>query len=218
MNKQIKVLVVGAIFLVIGLLIFSNWGNPESKLEKTIVEEVKTQDFASILGTTWINNSDDPTSSEISFDIDGLKDTKGFFKDFDIVFKVSDNDPKQAKIKVSINVNSINTDNDIRDEELMGSDFFNTEKYPLIEFYSKGIKKIDDKYTSKGIINMMGESKDLAFTFEHKGITNNNKGVKVAIFEGTFEIDRTNFGMEHVVSVGDNVIINFYCELIEDTK
>ena len=102
MNKQIKVLAVGAIFLVIGLLIFSNWGNPESKLEKTIVEEVKTQDFASILGTTWINNSDDPTSSEISFDIDGLKDTKGFFKDFDIVFKISDNDPKQAKIKVSI--------------------------------------------------------------------------------------------------------------------
>ena len=78
MNKQIKVLAVGAIFLVIGLLIFSNWGNPESKLEKTIVEEVKTQDFASILGTTWINNSDDPTSSEISFDIDGLKDQRIF--------------------------------------------------------------------------------------------------------------------------------------------
>jgi polyisoprenoid-binding protein YceI len=218
MNNQIKVLVVGAIFLVIGLLIFSNWGNPESELEKTNVEDVKTQDFASILGTTWINNSADPTSSEISFDIEGLKDTKGFFKDFDIVFKVSDNDPEQAKIKVSINVKSINTDNDIRDEELIGSDFFNTDKYPLIEFYSKGIKKIEDKYSTKGIINMMGESKDLAFSFEHKGITNNSSGFKVAIFEGTFEIDRTNFGMEHVVSVGDDVAINFYCELIEDRK
>ncbi len=218
MNNQIKVLVVGAVFLVIGLLIFSNWGNPESELEKTNVEEVKTQDFASILGTTWINNSADPTSSEISFDIEGLKDTKGFFKDFDIVFKVSDNDPEQAKIKVSINVKSINTDNDIRDEELIGSDFFNTDKYPLIEFYSKGIKKIEDKYSTKGIINMMGESKDLAFSFEHKGITNNSSGFKVAIFEGTFEIDRTNFGMEHVVSVGDDVAINFYCELIEDRK
>jgi len=218
MNNQIKVLVVGAIFLVIGLLIFSNWGNPESELEKTNVEEVKTQDFASILGTTWINNSADPTSSEISFDIEGLKDTKGFFKDFDIVFKVSDNDPEQAKIKVSINVKSINTDNDIRDEELIGNDFFNTDKYPLIEFYSKGIKKIEDKYSTKGIINMMGESKDLAFSFEHKGITNNSSGFKVAIFEGTFEIDRTNFGMEHVVSVGDDVAINFYCELIEDRK
>ena len=218
MNNQIKVLVVGSIFLVIGLLIFSNWGNPESELEKTNIEEVKTQDFASILGTTWINNSADPTSSEISFDIEGLKNTKGFFKDFDIVFKVSDNDPEQAKIKVSINVKSINTDNDIRDEELIGSDFFNTDKYPLIEFYSKGIKKIEDKYSTKGIINMMGESKDLAFSFEHKGITNNSSGIKVAIFEGTFEIDRTNFGMEHVVSVGDDVAINFYCELIEDRK
>ena len=148
MNNQIKVLVVGAIFLVIGLLIFSNWGNPESELEKTNVEEVKTQDFASILGTTWINNSADPTSSEISFDIEGLKDTKGFFKDFDIVFKVSDNDPEQAKIKVSINVKSINTDNDIRDEELIGSDFFNTDKFPLIEFYSKGIKKTEDNYST----------------------------------------------------------------------
>ena len=218
MNNQIKVLVVGAIFLVIDFLIFSNWGNPESELEKTNVEEVKIQDFASILGTTWINNSADPTSSEISFDIEGLKDTKGFFKDFDIVFKVSDNDPEQAKIKVSINVKSINTDNDIRDEELIGSDFFNTDKYPLIEFYSKGIKKIEDKYSTKGIINMMGESKDLAFSFEHKGITNNSSGFKVAIFEGTFEIDRTDFGMEHVVSVGDDVAINFYCELIEDRK
>ena len=218
MNNQIKVLVLGSIFLVIGLLIFSNWGNPESELEKTNVEEVKTQDFASILGTTWVNNSADPTSSEISFDIEGLKDTKGFFKDFDIVFKVSDNNPEQAKIKVSINVKSINTDNDIRDEELIGSDFFNTDKYPLIEFYSKGIKKIEDKYSTKGIINMMGESKDLAFSFEHKGITNNSSGIKVAIFEGTFEIDRTNFGMEHVVSVGDDVAINFYCELIEERK
>ena len=218
MNNQIKVLVVGAIFLVIGFLIFSNWGNPESELEKTNVEEVKIQDFASILGTTWINNSADPTSSEISFDIEGLKDTKGFFKDFDIIFKVSDNDPEQAKIKVSINVKSINTDNDIRDEELIGSDFFNTDKYPLIEFYSKGIKKTEDNYSTKGIINMMGESKDLAFSFEHKGITNNSSGFKVAIFEGTFEIDRTDFGMEHVVSVGDDVAINFYCELIEDRK
>ena len=218
MNNQIKVLVVGAIFLVIGFLIFSNWGNPESELEKTNVEEVKIQDFASILGTTWINNSADPTSSEISFDIEGLKDTKGFFKDFDIIFKVSDNDPEQAKIKVSINVKSINTDNDIRDEELIGSDFFNTDKFPLIEFYSKGIKKTEDNYSTKGIINMMGESKDLAFSFEHKGITNNSSGFKVAIFEGTFEIDRTNFGMEHVVSVGDDVAINFYCELIEDRK
>jgi len=218
MNNKIKFLVVGAVLLIIGFIILSNWGKPESILEKTNIEEMKTQDFASILGTTWRNNTADPTSSEISFDIDGLKDTKGFFKDFDIIFKVSDNDPEQAKLKVSINVKSINTENDIRDEEIMGEDFFNTEKYPVIEFYSKGIKKIEGEYSTNGLLNMMGESKDLLFSFIHKGITSNSSGFKVAIFEGTFEIDRTNFGMEHVATVGDNVAINFYCELIEDRK
>ena len=218
MNNKIKVLVLGAVLLIIGFLILSNWGKPESILEKTNIEEMKTQDFASILGTTWRNNTADPTSSEISFDIDGLKDTKGFFKDFDIIFKVSDNDPEQAKLKVSINVKSINTENDIRDEEIMGEDFFNTEKYPVIEFYSKRIKKIEGEYSTNGLLNMMGESKDLLFSFIHKGITSNSSGFKVAIFEGTFEIDRTNFGMEHVATVGDNVAINFYCELIEDRK
>ena len=133
MNKQIKLLVAGAILLVIGILIFSNWGTPESKLKKTNIEKIKTQDFSSILNTTWINNKTDPTSAEISFDIEGLKNTKGFFKDFDITFKVSENDPQKAKLKVSIHINSINTDNDIRDKELMGIDFFNTEKYPTID-------------------------------------------------------------------------------------
>ena len=218
MNKQIKVLITAAILLVIGILIFSNWGKPESELEKTNVEELKSKDFSSILGTTWINNSADPTSSEISFDIEGLKDTKGFFKDFNIVFKVSEKDPQKAKLKVSINVNSIDTDNDIRDKELMGSDFFNTEKYPTIEFYSKGIEKIDGKYSTKGVLKMMGKRKGLVFSFDHKGIASNNDGNKVAIFEGTCEIDRTNFGMEHVVSVGDKVAINFYCELIKKEK
>ena len=58
MNKQIKILVLSAILLVIGILIFSNWGQPESELEKTNIEEIKTQDFSSILGTTWLRNDD----------------------------------------------------------------------------------------------------------------------------------------------------------------
>ena len=36
-------------------------------------------DFSTILGTTWTNNKDDLSSSEISFYVEGLKDTKGFF-------------------------------------------------------------------------------------------------------------------------------------------
>ena len=216
MNKQIKLLVAGAILLVIGILIFSNWGSPESKLKKTNIEKIKTQDFSSILNTTWTNNKTDPTSAEISFDIEGLKDTKGFFKDFDITFKVSENDPQKAKLKVSIDVNSINTDNDIRDKELMGIDFFNTEKYPTIDFYSKEIINMDTSFTTNGTLQMMGEIQPLSFIFKYSGIADNKMGTKVAIFEGKLIIDRTKFGMKPVTSVGNEVQIKFYCELIKN--
>lgn len=216
MNKQIKILVLSAILLVIGILIFSNWGQPESELEKTNIEEIKTQDFSSILGTTWSNNKKDPTSAEISFDIEGLKDTKGFFKDFDIVFKVSKKNPQKAKLKVSINVNSINTDNDIRDKELMGSDFFNTEKYPTIDFQSKEIINLNSNFTINGSLNMMGKKHPLSFDFNYSGVANNKMGIKVAIFEGKIKIDRTKFGMKPITSVGDEVQIKFYCELIKN--
>ena len=216
MNKQIKLLVAGAILLVIGILIFSNWGSPESKLKKTNIEKIKTQDFSSILNTTWTNNKTDPTSAEISFDIEGLKNTKGFFKDFDITFKVSENDPQKAKLKVSIHINSINTDNDIRDKELMGIDFFNTEKYPTIDFYSKEIINMDTSFTTNGTLQMMGEIQPLSFIFKYSGIADNKMGTKVAIFEGKLIIDRTKFGMKPVTSVGNEVQIKFYCELIKN--
>jgi len=216
MNNQKKVLIASAILLIIGLLIFSNWGKPESKLIKTNVEEIKTQDFSSILGTTWTNNKKDPTSAEISFDIEGLKDTKGFFKDFDIVFKVSKKNPQKAKLKVSINVNSINTDNDIRDKELMGSDFFNTEKYPTIDFQSKEIINLNSNFNTNGSLNMMGKKHSLSFDFNYSGVANNKMGIKVAIFEGKIKIDRTKFGMKPITSVGDEVQIKFYCELIKN--
>ena len=216
MNKQIKILIVGAILLVIGILIFSNWGEPESELEKTNVEEIKTQDFSSILGTTWSNNKKDPTSAEISFDIEGLKDTKGFFKDFDIILKVSKKNPQKAKLKVSININSIDTDNDIRDKELMGSDFFNTEKYPTIDFQSKEIINLNSNFTTNGSLKMMGKKHPLSFDFNYSGVANNKMGIKVAIFEGKIKIDRTKFGMKPITSVGDEVQIKFYCELIKN--
>lgn len=204
--------------LLITTLLSSCWGEPESKLKKTTENIVKVENFESFLGTSWSNDKNDKSTSEISFDIEGLKDTKGFFEDFDILFKVSDNNPEDAKIKVSINVNSINTDNTVRDEALMEKDFFHSEKFPVIEFYSKKITRTDSNFVAKGYINMMGKRNKLSFTFKNSGFSKNEKGEKLAIFEGEISLNRTDFGMDHVATVGDMVDIIFYCELIEETK
>lgn len=218
MNKKNSIVVVVIFAFLVSFLTLGNWGEPISKLEKTTENITQLDNFETLLGTTWENNKEDPSSAEISFYVDGLRDTKGFFEDFEILFKVSENSPEDAKIKVSIDVSSINTDNSTRDKALMESDFFYTEKFPLIEFYSKNLKKNENEFIANGLLNMMGKRNQLSFNFKHSGITKNKKGIKVAIFEGELEIDRTDFGMDPVTSVGNIVKINFYCELIEKLK
>lgn len=215
MNKKNSIVIAVIIVLIISYLALENWGEPVSKLEKTTENIIQLDNLESLTGTTWVNNKDDKSSAEISFYVDGLKDTKGFFEDFEIIFKISEKNAEEAKIKVSIDVSSINTDNSTRDEALMESDFFYTEKFPLIEFYSKNLKKNESGFVANGLLNMMGKRNEFSFSFKHSGITKNKKGIKVAIFEGEFEIDRTDFGMIPVTSVGNIVKINFYCELVQ---
>ena len=211
MNKKVKIFGFILIISLFGLLILKSWGEPVSELEKSNIETLDQNDFSLILGSSW-KNKKDGKSSEISFYIDGLKDTKGFFKDFDIIFNVTES-PLNSNLKVSINVNSIYTENEYRDEALMGEEFFNSEIYPVIEFYSNNIIKSKSNHNTTGELNMMGKGKELSFPFEFKGMTIDKDSNKIAIFEGAFEIDRTDFGMETVTSVGDEVSIKFYCEL-----
>ena len=204
-------------FTAIVLLALSSCGEAESKLEKTLIENNEEQEvdlgFSEILGTKWINQEDSSTA-EIGFEIEGLKDAKGFFDNFDITFKVSEKGQSNAKLKVVIDVSSINTENSMRDKALMEDDFFNTGKYPTITFFSKNITKEENQYIANGIVEMMGVKNELSFYFKHKGITKNKSNIDVAIFEGEFKIDRTMFGMTHIPSVGDQVKVHFYCELV----
>ena len=223
MNKKLKI-IVAAVLIIFGVVsaVLLSWGEPTSQLQKTELKNTENNNpanslgFNDISGTTWVVQSDNNSSAELGFVIDGdLKETKGFFEKFDIVFKVAENQTDNAKIKVVIDVSSINTENSIRDKSLMDEDFFNLEKYPTISYFSKKIRKKDENYITSGVIEMMGLKSELSFAFTHKGISVNKNNIKVAIFEGEMEIDRTMFGMSHTPSVGDIVKLNFYCELVE---
>lgn len=222
MNKKIgRVLILLLIGCVIGFgILYQTWGgNPESKLNKTtLLENTKktNSSFESILGTTWINQKNDSSSSEVSFTIESSpKYTKGIFENFDILFKVSEDDPTKSKLRVTIDVSSINTDNEMRDENLMDEDYFSLINFPKISFQSNKIIKTDSSYLTRGIIDMMGLQNELSFDFIFKGLGENNRQQKVAIFEGEFTLNRVKLGMPTIKSIGDQVDVKFYCELIE---
>lgn len=222
MNFKLKYIFfgVGLIGVFSLIVLYVTWGgNPQSKLNKTNLLEhpQKTNSsFDNILGTTWINQKNDSSSSEVSFTIESSpKYTKGIFENFDILFKVSEDDPTKSKLRVTIDVSSINTDNEMRDENLMDEDYFSLDNFPKISFQSNEIIKTDSSYIASGVIDMMGLQNELSFDFIFKGIGENNRQQKVAIFEGEFTLDRVKLGMPTVKSIGDQVDVNFYCELIE---
>ena len=222
MNNKIRlalILILTGCVVGFGIL-YQTWGgNPESKLNKTTLLEhpQKTNSsFDNILGTTWINQKNDSSSSEVSFTIESSpKYTKGIFENFDILFKVSEDNPTKSKLRVTIDVSSINTDNEMRDENLMDEDYFSLINFPKISFQSNKIIKTDSSYLTRGIIDMMGLQNELSFEFIFKGLGENNRQQKVAIFEGGFTLNRVKLGMPTIKSIGDQVDVKFYCELIE---
>jgi polyisoprenoid-binding protein YceI len=222
MNLKLKYISIGVVLvgLTSFIALYVNWGgNPESKLNKTTLLDhlQKTNSsFENILGTTWINQKNDSSSSEVSFTIESSpKYTKGIFENVDILLKVSENDPTKSKLSVTIDVSSINTDNEMRDENLMDDDYFNLISFPKISFQSDEIIKTDSSYIAIGVIDMMGLQNELSFDFIFKGLGQNNRQQKVAIFEGEFTLDRVKLGMPTIKSIGDQVDVKFYCELIE---
>lgn len=132
--------------------------------------------------------------------------TKGAFKSFSGKF-----DLKAKRIDVKLPISSLTTFVKIRDEELMGADYFNAEKYPEMDFSSTSMEYIGDKYIVKGKFTMMGKTVDK--TIEMKYLGKIGKG-DAPVFVGKAEVDRTKHGMSSDPTEGDIVSLTFKIELL----
>ena len=101
-----------------------------------------------------------------------------------------------AQIDFKIDVASINTNNEDRDNHLRSADFFETEAHPQITFVSTNIvKKDDDEYDLTGDITVKGITKQITFKAEYEGKGKNPWGVDVVAFEAKGKISRKDFGL-----------------------
>jgi polyisoprenoid-binding protein YceI len=218
----IRILIIGFVLAIVAALVLYliPWGEYESQIEKsevTIEEAVDSTGNAiptlsTIKGTYSIESGED-VQAEILFHVEGLKKTKGAFEEFTIEFNVPE-DYTQSQLTVNIAAKSINTNNSMRDEELLGEDFFQVDKFPEILFESSSVSQSDTGYVAHGALSLMGAAKPLDVPFKHLGSGINKNDETFEAFEGQFEFDRTAYGMEEVTSVGNVVSVNFYCELI----
>ena len=225
MNKLLKIgLVLGAIGLItIGTVFLIPWGNAKSEVEKTtanepvnkikVSEDVVLNDITEVQGTFISQNNQDKVTSEIMFHVAGPQDATGSFKKFTIELNAF-KDYQKSSINVVIDPMSVYTANGMRDESIKGEGFFEAEVFPKIKFYSDSIIISDTSYAAVGFLSMLGVEKSLEINFLYKGKAQNEEGNEIVIFEGAFNMDRTNFGMKETKGIGNIVEVTFYTELV----
>src|SRR5690625_5302585 len=86
----------------------------------------------------------------------------------------------KPKINIKIDTNTINTNNENRDNHLRSSDFFDVENNPHIIFQSNDIKKTgDNEYDVTGDLTVKDVTKQHTFKVTHNGTGTNPSGVKI---------------------------------------
>ena len=105
-------------------------------------------------------------------------------------------DPLQSAVTASINTASIETGQVDRDNHLRSGDFFESEKYPTMEFRSTGVKShAGAEFVLDGELTIKDVTKPVELTVEFEGATTSPYGQAVFGFSATTEIDREDWGL-----------------------
>ncbi|MEO6916494.1 MAG: YceI family protein [Chitinophagaceae bacterium] len=158
--------------------------------------------------TNWIL---DPAHSEIQFKIKHLMITTvtGQFKKFDVTATAEDNDFSTSKINLTIDIDSISTNNDDRDGHLKSADFFDIATYPQIIFHSTSIEKDGDDLLINGELDMHGVKKPVTLNAEFGGIVVDPYGHTKAGFTVHAKFNRKDFGLVWgAVTEAGNVVLS----------
>lgn len=141
----------------------------------------------------------DPAHSQVKFTVTHLviSEVDGFFKVFDGSIISKNQDFTDAQIEFTVDVNSINTNNEMRDKHLKGDDFFNAEKYPKMTFKSSSFKKLSgNKYELTGNLTIRDVTKNVKFDVTHGGVVKDPYGNTKAGFKATTTINRKEFNLK----------------------
>jgi polyisoprenoid-binding protein YceI len=141
----------------------------------------------------------DFSHSKIGFSVRhfGITETDGFFNSAEGKILANSKDFSDVKVDISIDANTINTNDEQRDGHLRSADFFETEKFPTIHFESTKIEKVEENYFKLiGNLTIKNITKSVTLDLEYVGIVPKDPygNTKVGlVLQG--KINRKDFGL-----------------------
>ncbi len=115
----------------------------------------------------------------------------GGFKKLSGTAAVTGSDPTTARIEVTIDTDSLYTDNAKLTGHLKSPDFFDVKTNPTAKFVSSRVEKDGAKYKITGELTLNGKKKEITFPAT---ITTTGGALKI---DSAFKINKTDFGMTY---------------------
>ncbi len=145
--------------------------------------------------TKWVL---DPAHSEIQFKVKHLMITTvtGYFKKFNLTAETEGDDFTNASnIEFTADVNSIDTNNEQRDNHLRSADFFNAAEHNEIKFVGTKYTGTKEEGKLQGTLTLRGVAGNVTANVEFGGITVDPYGQTKAGFTITGKLNRKEFGL-----------------------
>ena len=150
-------------------------------------------DFPALSGT-WVI---DPAHSSFNFTARHAMVTKvrGKFADIAGEIVIDGENPSNSSVSATAQAASIDTGNAQRDSHLRTGDFLEADTYPELSFTSTAVEVEGDEVTVTGDLTIKGVSKTFTVELDWGGPAKDHMGNERLGFEGAFEINRTDFGV-----------------------
>jgi polyisoprenoid-binding protein YceI len=164
----------------------------------------------------------DPVHSEVGFTVRHMMVSKvrGRFRTFEGAITAADQ-PLASSVKVGIDLSSIDTGSEQRDNHLRSTDFFDTEKHNTMTYVSTGVRADGEDFVVDGELTLKGVTRSVPLKVEFHGAGPDAWGGTRAGFSATAEISRKDFGVDFQIPlegggvvIGDKVSISLEIEAV----
>lgn len=168
----------------------------------------------------------DPMHSAIQFKVRHMmiSNVRGSFNKFEGKVTTDEKEAANSKVEATIDVSSIDTGVEKRDEHLRSADFFDVEKFPKMTYVSKSAKKADNgKYLITGDLTMHGVTKEVVLEMEEPSPEMKDPQGKIRRGGSIFaKLNRKDFGLTYNkvletggVAVGEEIEIFIDVEVVK---
>jgi len=126
----------------------------------------------------------------------GIAHIEGIFKDFTVTMTSEKEDFSDARIEMVAQATSINTQMEMRDNDMKSKRWFDAEQFPVITFKSTSFKKgKGNNYRLEGNITMHGVTVPIVFNVVFNGWAVTMTKKQTAGFTITGKVKRSDFNL-----------------------